>query len=251
MVPFYRAGKYIAEAIESVLSQQYTDWRLYLINDGSDDSDVEIARRFTRMYPGAIELLEHPRRIRRGISASRNLGIRHAQGDLIAFLDADDTWYPHRLRAQVPILDSHPLVALIYGPALRWHSWNGGLDEEVSATVDGFGSDCIAPGPALLGTFLRDEAKTPCPSSVLIRRPALERVGCFEEQFRGLYDDQVLYAKLCMRGDIYVSSDCVSRYRIHSESCCGQAEASGVGSAARDSFLSWLREYRQEKSLSA
>ena len=246
VLPFYRAAKYISEAVESVFAQQgYTDWRLYLVNDGSDEGDVEIARRLRRRYPDKIELLEHPGRSRCGISASRNLGIRRADGDLIAFLDADDVWYPHKLRSQVAILDAHPSADMIYGPALRWFSWSAGEDVEVPTTVDGFGSDCLVPGAALLATFLRDEALTPCTGSVLIRRSAIEECGYFEDRFWGLYDDQVLYSKLCLNGEIFVSSDCVSRYRKHSQSCCSQALAEGTEVDARERFLGWLRAYER------
>ncbi len=245
ILPFFRSGAYLREAIESVLAQQDSpDWKLYLINDGSEGEDVQIAGEFCGRHPGGLQLLEHPGRRRRGISASRNLGIRSASGDLIAFLDADDVWYPHKLKSQVLTLDAHPFAHMIYGPAIRWYSWNGGLDVHVPASVDGFGSDCLVPGTALLQTFLRDESLTPCTGSVVIRRAALRNSGLFEDQFWGLYDDQVLYAKLCLAGSVYVSSDSVSKYRKHPHSCCSQAAADGTAAAERARFLSWLDSYK-------
>jgi glycosyltransferase involved in cell wall biosynthesis len=246
VLPFFRAERYLAQAVESVLGQQgYTNWRLYLINDGSDEADSPIARQYCRLYPDQLQLLEHPGKARRGTSASRNLGMRSARGDLIAFLDADDIWYPHKLAFQVALIDANPGADMIYGPALRWHSWNGGVDEHVPARVDRFGSDCLVPGEALLETFLRDEALTPCTGSVLIRHAALKRCGYFEHDFPGLFDDQVLYAKLCLSGDVFVSSNCVSSYRKHDESCCSQAAINGSEAAERKRFLSWLGNYRQ------
>lgn len=245
VIPFYRAGRFLEEAIESVFNQQgFTDWHAYLVNDGSDDCDVEIARQFSRSHPEQITLLTHPRQMRRGISASRNLAIQHARGELIAFLDADDTWYPHKLRFQTEALENCQAADMIYGPALRWSSWDGGLDQHVPATVDGFGTDCVAPGTALLSTFLRDEKLTPCTSSVMIRRSAIQRVGGFEEQFRGVYDDQVLYAKISSSSRILVSSECVARYRRHPNSCCQQARAENIGESERARFLSWLEHYQ-------
>ncbi len=244
VLPFHRAGRFIAEAIESVLDQrEYYDWHLYLVNDGSDDRDVSIAREFCRQHTNKLTYLEHPGARRRGTSASRNLAISNAPNELIAFLDADDVWSPDKLSFQVAVLDANPNAAMIYGPALRWHSWNGEPDREVPAAVDGFGSNCLVPGEALLATFLRDESLTPCTGSVLIRASALRRVGGFEEDFRGLFDDQVLYAKLCASAHIFVSSHCVSRYRQHPDSTCRQSEVNYAAERVR--FLSWLDNYRR------
>jgi glycosyltransferase involved in cell wall biosynthesis len=246
VMPFFRSGSYLQEALESILQQQDApSWQLYLVNDGSDQNDVEIAAAYSRQYPDKIQLLHHPGGRRRGISASRNLGIRTARNELIAFLDADDTWYPHKLRFQVGLLDRHASAKFTFGSALRWFSWNGGEDYQVPASVDGHKSDSLVPGDALLRTFLRDESLTPCTGSVLIRRSALQECGAFEDAFWGLYDDQVLYAKLCLSGNIYVSSQCLSRYRKHSQSCCGQAAAAGTADLERSRFLSWLEAYQQ------
>lgn len=246
ILPFFRSVAYIREAIKSVLRQQDApDWQLYLINDGSDESDVEIAASFCCKYPNRMQLLEHPGRRRRGISASRNLGLQCATEEFIAFLDADDIWYPHKLRTQVALLDRHANAIMTYGPALRWYSWDGGKDIHVPTLIERYGTDCLVPGVALLETFLLDEAQTPCTGSVLIRRTAVNECGLFENQFLGLYDDQVLYAKLCLSGVVFVSSDCVSRYRKHSQSCCSQAAANGTERLERVRFLAWLESYQE------
>ncbi len=235
------------EAIESILNQQgFADWHLLMVDDGSDDCDVAIARKFAKLYPEQMSLLAHPQGVRRGISASRNLALRQARGELIAFLDADDTWFPHKLRFQTEALNNCPAADMIYGPALRWCSWNGGEDVLVPATVDGYGTDCVVPGRALLDTFLRDESLTPCTGSVTIRTAAIEKVGGFERQFRGVYDDQVLYAKICSTSQILVSSECVSRYRRHPDSCCALAALGDTGEAEKARFLSWLARYQNE-----
>jgi glycosyltransferase involved in cell wall biosynthesis len=250
VVPFYRAELYIEEAIQSILSQQdYSNWRLYLIDDGSDERDTDIAARYAAQHPAQICLIRQPDGQRRGTSSARNLGIRRSSGELIAFLDADDVWFPHKLWSQVALIDKYPEASMLFGPALRWWSWMGGADVLVPTDIPGYGVDCLVPGDALLAHFLQDETRVPCTGSVMIRREALDRCGYFEDQFPGLYDDQVLYSKLCLNGSVYVSSDCVSRYRQHGKSCCGKAEAEGTAPVKRAHFLQWLTAYQGRPSL--
>ena len=252
IMPFFHAGHYLRDAIESVLAQDGdVSWRLYLVNDAAKEDtanrlDVEIAREFCTTYSHLIRLLEHPGGFHRGISATRNLGIRSSAGEFIAFLDADDVWYPHALRTHVSCLEAYPDAVMSYGSALRWYSWNGkDADFDVPCTVDGFGADQLVPGAAVLSTFLRDEWLTPCPSAVAVRRSAFDAVGGFEEQFEGLFDDQVLFTKLCLQGQVYITSDRLSKYRRHPESCCSQAEVNGTEAAERKRFEEWLAAYRQ------
>src|SRR5713226_10047705 len=87
---FLDEEKFIREAIESVFPQTYDNWELLLVDDGSTAGSTDIARRYAEQHPGKVRYLDHEGHRNRGMSASRNLGIRHARGDYIAFLDADD-----------------------------------------------------------------------------------------------------------------------------------------------------------------
>jgi len=120
---FLNAEKFIHEAIESVFAQTYDNWDLWLVDDGSTDASAEIARRFANQQSRKVRYLEHVGHKNRGMSASRNLGIRNANGRYSAFLDADDVWLPEKLERQVPILESQPQVAMVYGPTEYWHNW--------------------------------------------------------------------------------------------------------------------------------
>src|SRR5918999_1055965 len=103
---FLNAEKFIEEAIESVFAQTYDSWELLLVDDGSTDDSTDIALRYAQQNPERVRYLEHDSHLNRGMSASRNLGITHAIGEYIAFLDADDVWLPHKLEQQVAILSS-------------------------------------------------------------------------------------------------------------------------------------------------
>jgi glycosyltransferase involved in cell wall biosynthesis len=74
-----------------------------------------------------VRYLEHEGHQNLGMSASRNLGIRHAQGEYLAILDADDVWLLHILEEQVAVLESHPEAAIVYGSLYWWYSWTGAL----------------------------------------------------------------------------------------------------------------------------
>jgi SAM-dependent methyltransferase len=83
----------------------------------------------------------------------------------------------------------------------------------------------------------------PCPSSVLIRRNLVEQVGGFEERFRGLYEDQVFFAKVCLSQPVFVSSECSARYRQHPNSNCSISQETAQHATGRLAFLRWLADY--------
>ena len=101
IVIFLNAKAFIREAVDSVLAQSYSDWDLWLVDDGSTDGSTEIAREYERVHRGKGRYVEHPGHENKGMSASRNLGLSHAAGEYVAFLDADDVWLPQKLEEQV------------------------------------------------------------------------------------------------------------------------------------------------------
>jgi glycosyltransferase involved in cell wall biosynthesis len=243
IVIFYNAQKYLREALESVIAQTCRDWELLLVDDGSTDSSPEIAWESVKQHPGRIHYLHHPNRENRGMSASRNLGIQHARGKYIAFLDADDVWFCNILQDQTHILENHPQAALVYGPLQWWYSWTGDLKEKHRDYIEDLGvpADRLHEQPGLLCLFLQDKASVP--SGMLVRRSSIDQFGGFEDAFRGEYEDQVFCAKICLHAPVYVSSQTWYRYRQHAESCVALGSKSGQSLVARRMFLDWLVRY--------
>ena len=101
LMPAYNVEKYIAEAIESVLKQSFSDFKLLIVNDGSTDNTEQIIRSFT---DERIILINQPHR---GIASALNKGLSKANSDYIARFDADDICFPTRLQEQVIFLDTH------------------------------------------------------------------------------------------------------------------------------------------------
>ena len=102
-IPVYNREKYIGEAIESVLSQSFTNFELLIVDDGSTDKTLDIIQSY---HDPRIHLQCH--RENSGIPATRNTGLVHAHGQYIALLDSDDLAHPERLRKQVSFLDENP-----------------------------------------------------------------------------------------------------------------------------------------------
>ncbi|MBT8295755.1 MAG: glycosyltransferase, partial [Gramella sp.] len=101
IMPAYNSEVFISEAIASVRSQIYSNWELLIIDDASTDATKEIILEFSQ-NDERIKILENASN--RGTHYARNKGIVAAQGDLIAFLDADDLWKPEKLQKQVKFL---------------------------------------------------------------------------------------------------------------------------------------------------
>lgn len=102
IMPAYRAGAYIEEAIRSVLAQTVTDWQLFVIDDCSDDRTCAIVEALAAR-DGRIHLLRNDRNM--GAAASRNRGLELCRGTYIAFLDSDDLWHPEKLERQIALLE--------------------------------------------------------------------------------------------------------------------------------------------------
>ncbi|RZK52795.1 MAG: glycosyltransferase family 2 protein, partial [Hymenobacter sp.] len=120
---FLNGAEFMAEALASVRAQTWTDWELLLVDDGSTDDSVAVAHNAIAAYADRVQILTHPGHANCGLSASRNLALRHARGEYVAMLDADDVWRPEALARMVALLAAAPEVALVGGNALRWYSW--------------------------------------------------------------------------------------------------------------------------------
>lgn len=245
VVIFLDAERFLEEAIEGVLGQTYPSWELWLVDDGSSDASTGIARRHADCDPERIHYLEHAGHRNLGMSASRNLGISHARGEYVAPLDADDVWLPEKLERQVAILEEHPQAALLFGAPLYWSSWTARPEDEAKDYVIDLRlpANRVYDPPELLERFLRRTAPPPCPSDVLVRREAVEKVCGFEDRFKGMYEDQAFFSKLLLRFPTYVSDETWDRYRQHDASCYAVAKATGARDRARQVFLGWLRDH--------
>ena len=96
IIPVYNCELYIAQAIESVLNQTYTDYEIIVINDGSTDNTYQVLQPY-------MKKIRYFSQKNKGLSATRNQGIKMAKGKLISLLDADDLFLYYKLQEQVAI----------------------------------------------------------------------------------------------------------------------------------------------------
>jgi glycosyltransferase involved in cell wall biosynthesis len=235
---------FMREAIQSVLAQTYLNWELLLVDDGSQGASVELALEYAKHHPERIQYLHHEGHRTRGISASRNLAMRRAQGEYIAFIDADDLWLPCKLEEQLTIMRGLPHVGSVYGKTRYWFSWSGAAQDQSLDHIPelGVALDSVIQPRRLLADMLRGAVTVPCTCSLLVRRSVMEESGGFEEAFTGLFEDQVFYTKVFLRAPVYAGSCCWDYYRRHSESICATT-SSGNAIAARRRFLHWVQTY--------
>ena len=109
ILPTHNRAYCLDRSIHSVLSQSYHDLRLMIIDDGSKDDTKKIIETFQK--DSRVNYLHQDNQ---GVSAARNLGIRHAQGEWIAFLDSDDEWLPNKLEKQVKYLEENPTCRFVH-----------------------------------------------------------------------------------------------------------------------------------------
>jgi glycosyltransferase involved in cell wall biosynthesis len=163
IVPAYNAEQTIVATLASVQQQTYQDWELIVINDGSSDRTTELLSR----------IREHRMRVyhysNAGVSVARNRGIAHAQGELIAFLDADDLWSADKLELQVAALEQHPDAAVAYS----WTYFMNHTATLIHAAPSVWFEGDVYP-QLLVRNFLYSG------SNPLVRRDALTLVGRFD-----------------------------------------------------------------------
>lgn len=112
VIPMHNSEKWIRETLVSVCLQDYTNLEIILIDDGSNDSSLEVVKKVLHEFPSTKFKLHSIKNS--GVSHARNLGIQMAEGDLIALLDSDDVWDKTKLSQQYLYLNSHPdLIAVL------------------------------------------------------------------------------------------------------------------------------------------
>lgn len=167
VIPAYQAEKYLRATLESVKAQTYSDFEVIIVNDGSRDGTGNLADEFASKDLRFRHIFQK----NQGVSAARNTGYGHSNGEYLAFLDADDIWLPDNLESKVAELDSTPSTGLV-------HSDCENIDSNGIPTGEFMSGKS---GKLLTGLLLRTETQIPGPSSILLRRTVMEATGLFDQ----------------------------------------------------------------------
>jgi len=206
VIPVYRAI-YLADCLASVFAQTRPPDQVIVVDDGSPDAGaIEGA---VAPYEGRVTLL---RQENAGAGAARNLGIRHADTELIAFLDADDLWCPNQLERQLALLEEAPDRVLVYA--------NGRLMGDGPLRGMLFMDTAPSTGAPTLEALLTQRC-TVLTSSVLVTREALVAAGLFDESLRRGQDFDMWVRLAAAGGRFGYTTEPLVYRRIHGMNLSG------------------------------
>jgi glycosyltransferase involved in cell wall biosynthesis len=178
IIPSYNSGKFLAEAIESVVNQTFGDIEIIVVNDGSTDDTERIVREW-QQRDRRIKYINH--QINKGLAAARNTGIRAAKGQYIALLDADDVWLPQKLEVQLKLLEEGS--EFVYSD--RFY-----LIDDKRTNQSYFVSQDITPcqgkGRACLPALIKKSFLSS--STVIMDRKIIEQIGFYDKSLSASED---------------------------------------------------------------
>jgi len=207
IIPTYNRAQLVGRAIRSVLNQTHQDFELIVIDDASTDITKDVIKGFKDSRIRYIRLKSN-----RGAYAARNIGLRVAKGEFVAFLDDDDEWLAEKLETQLRLFRSNPRVKLVHVSALDIFP-NGEMLPRIS----------VFKGHCYEKLLVQDDIIT---SSVIVYKECFDKVGYFEEELR-LYGDWDMWIRLSKHYNFGLIKRPLVRTMIHQ----GSLQRSGV---ARD-----------------
>ena len=211
VVPVYNAEKYIRSAIDSVLAQDYRPLEIVVVDDGSTDATLQVLSE----YEDQIRIFSQPNK---GSAAARNLGAKLAEGAYVAFIDADDYWFPGKLRAQVAALQETG-ARMSFSRFQFWHADDNGLWPAPELALPEVPGQMVA-GPLVEIRWVYADLLLDClvwTSTVVVERQILLNIGGFNEDLRK-GQDYDLWLRLSREFAMASLGQVTALYRIHGES---------------------------------
>lgn len=210
VIPCYNAGRFLADAIESVLRQTHPALQIIVVNDGSTDDTAAVARK----YHG----VRYVEQRNQGVAVARNAGLRECRGDYVIFLDADDRLLPHAVATGIEWLSRHPDWAFVTGHVQV-------IRQDGSVFVP---AQSHRGGNSYLALLRSNYIWTP--GAVMYRRSVFDSVGGYEASAGGSADYD-LNIRIARRFPIGCHHQVILEYRQHGNNMsadCGYMLQSAV-----------------------
>jgi glycosyltransferase involved in cell wall biosynthesis len=225
IIPTYNRAQTINRAVQSVLDQTFSDFKVIVVDDASTDGTDKLAASFK---DSRIRYIRHDSN--KGGSAARNTGIRSSTGKYIAFLDSDDTWLPEKLRLQVQHFESLTAdVGVVYTGLTALSKNNTIIGNRVPAASGNiqsaiYAENCIGPL-----------------STVMVRRDCLVRVGLFDEDLPACQDWD-LYIRIAGVCQFSFISEALVRYYVSDDAITKNALSRAIGyKAILNKYLTYIK----------
>jgi glycosyltransferase involved in cell wall biosynthesis len=197
VIATFNMGRYLPQAVQSVLSQTYTNVEILIIDDGSTDDTAQIIRRWEQ-----DERVRVYRQSNGGQAQARNRGVALSKGRYVAFLDADDEWLSHKLSRQMPLF-ANPQVGVVYSGYECMDAEGRALPKPPTRMYRGRISAAL-----LIDNFVSFQ-------TAVVRRECLARHGAFDESVR-MGDDYDLWLRLSAHYEFDFIPQPTARYRVWS-----------------------------------
>lgn len=207
IIPAYNAAWCIRRAVDSVLAQDYRDYELIVVDDGSQDDTTTVLA----AYGPVLRVVG---KTNGGLSSARNAGINAARGVYVAFLDADDWWLPGKLSRQVTLMDARPDLLFCSTASEVWTAAGKRLTDWRC-----FGGS----GSALACIFAVNAYVAGSGSAVMAQRQAFARAGGFDVDLRSL-EDIDMWMRLAAMGDFVCIDEPLTAIEKRSDSMSGNLD---------------------------
>ncbi len=200
IISVFNGERFLSQAVESVLNQTHDNLEVVIIDDGSTDHSEEIA-----LGLAVDRRVKNFKQNNGGVATARNLGIAHATGDYVAFLDQDDLWAPRKLEYQLALFQSNDDIALVHGNIEFIDTVGKFMVLPKWAWVKPIASYCIKE------LFIGNNIAT---LTTLIRKTCFDEVGIFRQKFAPA-DDWDMWLRLGVKYPFGFIPEVLGYYRIH------------------------------------
>ncbi len=171
-IPSYNYARYLPKAIDSALAQTYEKIEVIIVDDGSTDDSLELAKIYQRKYPSVVKVFQHEGGANRGVSATINAGLLQSSGVYWCVMGADDELLPHKTTQQVELLENNPELILAYGRAIV-------VDRDSNALGVSIGNDVTHHADPFELLLYGDAIPA---STIMARKDRLEVMGLWHDE---------------------------------------------------------------------